>query len=688
MISSFIASLLLISNVAGNSIPLSIDNDTSSYTITDTSFIDTNNDTYDEAYPLCDLSNFDKTSSYSKAVEGTIDTDMLYVDNDYFYFNVVTPSSVSINITSDRTDYFIYASVYCFQANGEENGYLLREESLITHDYNNTNNKNISLNLDPNTYYIVLSGNQPYNSYITIGYEIELSVNRLSSTYTIKAEDLIYGKQLSAAVWLNDCIPFDYDGMNGLSEKKYYDARRNDNKPEKLFNFIAANNVVNDHRVLFAKYYIWDTDLICDLYAYVSALSLSLDNVINQYDQEMKIKGIIVESATEATGFAINILTGGLAESASVIGRIGIKILSSSLKYGAKYVINDIVNLFFPQYEYNPREYKSHCEEIKRVLELYYGYFLVDSNKTESLKKCSEFILEFPVYYSIYKTNPLSIDYYESYSLACNVNEYPSVIHRGSDTKFTSTQEEYFGQIYGIKKGESIFNFSSKELANDISEQAVDCTSLRLDVDSSKSFYYFGYIAGFRFTAQSSREYHFYFYKKQDINISDPLIECFNTNPIGYSNNGRTSFYRSGYVTPDSDYSEEDYVGTYFSQYMNQNQTIYFRYVHPEVPNISEPTYSVVVTLNEKDNAYHVHSYDDHYGKSNKTMHKAYCSCGEFIFQPHAVLGSSKICIKCGETVDKGFIGMSLKNGNSYILENGIYVLSENDAKKSKKSLL
>ena len=254
MISSFIASLLLISNVAGNSIPLSIDNDTSSYTITDTSFIDTNNDTYDEAYPLCDLSNFDKTSSYSKAVEGTIDTDMLYVDNDYFYFNVVTPSSVSINITSDRTDYFIYASVYCFQANGEENGYLLREESLITHDYNNTNNKNISLNLDPNTYYIVLSGNQPYNSYITIGYEIELSVNRLSSTYTIKAEDLIYGKQLSAAVWLNDCIPFDYDGMNGLSEKKYYDARRNDNKPEKLFNFIAAKNVVNDHRVLFAKY--------------------------------------------------------------------------------------------------------------------------------------------------------------------------------------------------------------------------------------------------------------------------------------------------------------------------------------------------------------------------------------------------------------------------------------------------
>ena len=683
MISSFIASLLLISNVAGNSIPLTIDNDTSSYTITDTSFIDTNNDTYDEAYPLCDLSNFDKTSSYSKAVEGTIDTDMLYVDNDYFYFNVVTPSSVSINITSDRTDYFIYASVYCFQVSGEENGYLLREESLITHDYNNTNNKNISLNLDPNTYYIVLSGNQPYNSYITIGYEMELSVNRLSSTYTIKAEDLIYGKQLSAAVWLNDCIPFDYDGMNGLSEKKYYDARRNDNKPEKLFNFIAANNVVNDHRVLFAKYYIWDTDLICDLYAYVSALSLSLDNVINQYDQEMKIKGIIVEAATEATGFAINILTGGLAESASVIGRTGIKILSSSLKYGAKYVINDIVNLFFPQYEYNPREYKSHCEEIKRVLELYYGYFLVDSNKTESLKKCSEFILEFPVYYSIYKTNPLSIDYYESYSLACNVNEYPSVIHRGSDTKFTSTQEEYFGQIYGIRKGESIFNFSSKELANDISEQLVDCKIIDIeDATLNESLNYYGYIAGYKFIAQSSRKYYFYFFKKSEIEISDPLIERFNSNPRGYSNSGRTTYYSGGYCRINSAKKVVE-SGTYFSFYMNEGESVYFRYIHPNIPNVSDPNYSVQILNSPKPNNYHSHSYDKRYERSTKTMHKAYCSCGEFIIQPHAVLGSSKICIKCGETVDKGVIGMSLKNGNSYILENGIYVLSENDAIKS-----
>lgn len=83
----------------------------------------------------------------------------------------------------------------------------------------------------------------------------------------------------------------------------------------------------------------------------------------------------------------------------------------------------------------------------------------------------------------------------------------------------------------------------------------------------------------------------------------------------------------------------------------------------------------------------HSHIYSNSYAWKNTTYHSAFCICGNFQLQRHAVISGSTTCVKCNGKADTGFIGnnalsyqkfMVSKNG-SYVCPNGVIVLVKED---------
>lgn len=113
-------------------------------------------------------------------------------------------------------------------------------------------------------------------------------------------------------------------------------------------------------------------------------------------------------------------------------------------------------------------------------------------------------------------------------------------------------------------------------------------------------------------------------------------------------------------------------------------------------PNENDTTSHTVKSLNAYaalSAAHTTHTYTYEYIAKNNKQHLSYCRCGAYKLQSHAVSSSSKnTCIFCGATVSTGIIQygkvelVSLYNeetvyfGNgSYVLPNGIYVISDQD---------
>lgn len=83
----------------------------------------------------------------------------------------------------------------------------------------------------------------------------------------------------------------------------------------------------------------------------------------------------------------------------------------------------------------------------------------------------------------------------------------------------------------------------------------------------------------------------------------------------------------------------------------------------------------------------HVHDYASSHTWLNNTNHRSMCECGEFKIMPHVVKQGTSKCILCNGNASMGIVQWGLNNHNklyisengSYILENGIIVLVEED---------
>lgn len=142
------------------------------------------------------------------------------------------------------------------------------------------------------------------------------------------------------------------------------------------------------------------------------------------------------------------------------------------------------------------------------------------------------------------------------------------------------------------------------------------------------------------------------------------------------------NLYTSGYLYHDIQSSP-------IASSINQNGNFSFEYtcfnnltVYLKVVNNSLATGNYDIKVTKTGNA-HSHQYNESYMYYNGRKHRAFCSCGTYTLQGHAVTGNSNICIRCGGFVDMGFIGpLSIYTnvGNdSKIFPDGLLILGNID---------
>ena len=139
------------------------------------------------------------------------------------------------------------------------------------------------------------------------------------------------------------------------------------------------------------------------------------------------------------------------------------------------------------------------------------------------------------------------------------------------------------------------------------------------------------------------------------------------------------------YVAPFSDIVPQNYTKTYLTDGM-----------HEVINNVQGLEYSFYESHEIVNNecvgcGTHIHSYTVRHQWYTDTMHKSYCSCGEYTMNNHVVAsgsfssGGMGLCIECRGRVFMGVLEsvpdsnrLHTKNG-SFILTNGIIVLVEED---------
>lgn len=70
-----------------------------------------------------------------------------------------------------------------------------------------------------------------------------------------------------------------------------------------------------------------------------------------------------------------------------------------------------------------------------------------------------------------------------------------------------------------------------------------------------------------------------------------------------------------------------------------------------------------------------IHNYDRNYVWLNYVNHSVECSCGDVISAGHAVRSGTNICLLCGGRVNIGFVEIQSLPDDTYITENGSYIL-------------
>ena len=131
----------------------------------------------------------------------------------------------------------------------------------------------------------------------------------------------------------------------------------------------------------------------------------------------------------------------------------------------------------------------------------------------------------------------------------------------------------------------------------------------------------------------------------------------------------------------------EPYISTQHKAYCECGEYITqdHNYSYTDITD-THHTATCVCGLNEEPEEHYIH----HYARNNSLTHYVYCECGESKLSAHVVSSGSggiltkKICIFCGEIVDKGLsiitsLQLAHTENGSYIRPDGIIVLVDED---------
>lgn len=609
------------------------------------------NDTLSNAINLSP-DNFYELDEYKTSIDASLHTDGQSEDIDFFYFSIFTDSFVSISASTLTEAYSFNFFISKYEYNTPSGNDIGRRMINVIQDTSGEKNKFFSSVLTPGTYFIYFMCQQPWNSYITVDYSLNLCVKKTLTEENFEISDLRFNKDLSGAVWLSDYLPFGMNNIfNPLTNLTYQDKKTNMNDPDYALDNLL--NISNGEDIHIASVYIWGSEL---RYCIQEVLQELCDELIDTFLQEEHIRVELetkfdnAKNIIKVTGFIIK-MTGEFVPFGKIISSASSLVSAFSIE-----VLDYIFNMITTNITTTTLLYTSYLNRILGAVAIK-PEITHDTNKNlyYSFPKYNE-IIELPFYYKLYKQHHFLAYDTHHISFEPSLTHYlnNSIFYKGKYLISDPTDSYYCrGKIYGLKS-----NFSTKNdlvLAKEINNVQKKPISLKMNMGEVIPSLLTGEYIWFEFQADSTKEYFFLVRGEQDIRI-----DLFDSSFTGYSNDGLIESHYGKYVGPDKK------KGCYFSKKMNNGQKVYIRVEGNNFSFVQNPSV-IEIFDSPQENEYHIHVYNK-YIWQNVTQHALVCECGaRSHLENHVVKAGGKFCLSCGGSVDKGFIiDYSLNHITSY----------------------
>lgn len=596
------------------------------------------NDIWDSATNLCPPEYYE-LNSYHTNLKAALDTAAQIQDRDFYYFTLLTDCNVTVRATTDNPNYsfnFHLTQLTYTPASGDKVSkrmkYLYEEETTQKTKYFNST-------LKAGTYYIYFMCQQPFNSNITVEYDLDLYVSKAPAGKDADIRDLRVNKELSGAVWLSDYLPLGIENVFDPTLDVTYQANKTGlSEPDYALDDLME--LSGGNKIHVATLYIWSPEL---RYCINQALSEVSEILINEFLEEDEIRVELeakhnkIENTITITGAIIKV--GGLTTPFS-------KIIT-----GATLIIQTIaestLNLYFdaitPKISVDKAFYLAYIQRLKGTVDILYD-FIEDSDGNIMYKKFrnNNEVIAIPYYYNLSKTSN-AVTKLETHNISFkpSINEIllsETLLY--NENIIPVVQNDVYccrGKIFGFE-GTEFKDLKQVDEYDDIEPILTEIeVNGALSADYNKGEYQW-----YQFTAPTYRTYYFY---ALGIDTPKVTIDVFRSVVKGYSDSGIVARYTEEFVAKVSGHK-----GCGFSRYMPSGETLYFR-VSGE--NYEALNSSVAFQVKTEPYEMQEHEHENVYQWLDGKTHKYICkTCYEVSFtQNHTVKRGTDKCSVCGGTV-------------------------------------
>ena len=370
------------------------------------------------------------THNYEIQIDATLDVDSCVADYDYYYFTILSDSTVEISISSTSMEYDFF--VFTYDYNGISNNHSGKELVYIyAGESNSSLNHSYVGEFKAGTYILCARGLQYIYSYMTIEYSLDIRVDKQPNGYNANVSKLLEEDGIGA-VWIADYIPFGYI-PSFISREQICYYTEGDDYPD--YGLETIRNLTNGEPIHAMTYYIWDSSMKNVLhkliYEYMVRISHELEEEEASIQKFELIKNDISKGIDVFVWIAGNCFNVGFVP-------IAAEILSNI----SEPVVNLIFNSIMPTRSMTSSEAANYGAMLGRLMERFGN---TDSNE----------IIYIPVYFDL-TVDPGGMSlakHYVSYAVTCDaiMSYHPNALVLSADDVIYSNHDmPYFcnGKIY------------------------------------------------------------------------------------------------------------------------------------------------------------------------------------------------------------------------------------------------
>lgn len=602
-----------------------------------------NNNCFSEATNLSPI-NYYLKDTFSTEITASLDTISGICDIDYYYFDLLTDSTVVATVSTASSfsfNMYIYNTKYLERA-PEDNEAFRTNVNIYSNESTKEKSKTFSNLLTPGCYYLCLTCQQARNSGIGIKYSVNLKGQKSQENYSNESlADLRINKGFGMAAWISDYIPINKaNAFDMETNETYYDySKEGISIPDHSLDDLLE--ITPNKDISMAIFYIWDDTLLSAINNLTQYISQELINNFSETEKTKVIVTTIVDKSKKTIALTFEIVN-AIGEIENFVFSFPAKIAFSLFEKGIDIALDLISKFLVPN--------------IPLEKYLYFAMIQKLNGLTQNLSSYPAKYLRIPFIYSLSKSSSISSPYERhKISFTDTVNSFLSTNNNlitndmNNDLILSDRTDSYYcrGKIYGFENDSS--NKGGWKLACQETDKTPIYSNLSLEYAVSlPQLDYLDY-AWFRFVAPQDDEYCFFTSNDPSKANKCTTIDVFSKIENGYSDLNKKVSRIGGFYNNDG-----IELGAYYEKKLIKNEILFFR-IHGESYEPIPSSQSVNAKIGFKINMKHTHYYDDHYSWSSSKKHFAFCSCGQKTSQPHIVAGNSFSggtrygkCLLCG----------------------------------------